>query len=373
MHELDLLHQLRSEVPEPGADALNAAEARMMGTILSPVSRTRKTARRRPMGLRVVFAGSLTTAAATVALVAQVAGGPAQHSSSSPGNPELTPISAVELLDRAAIAAERRPELHPRSSQFIVYKSVTMYPAYASDRRYLSRTKRTVWLSVDGTREGALTQEPLQPKQYPGWPIPSGANNGVGTTHSAPLPTCDRHPADNARTDYTYLRTLPTDPARMLQVLKGRQSGDPSPEDRAWTAAGDLMRESYLPPAQRAAVFRAAKLSPGVTVVQDAEDAAGRRGIAVARVNDEQGVRDELIFNPTTFLYQGERMLVLDAAKAEAAVPRPVGTAKAAPDAAAHADGPGVPVGTPLVSTAELSVAVTDTAPKFPSTGKHCG
>lgn len=373
MHELDMLQQMRSEVPEPGADALDAAEVRMMRTILPTARRTRKSARRRTAGLQVVFAGGLVAAATAVVVVAQVAGGPAQHGSSSSDNPKLTPVSVVELLDQAAVAAERTPELHPRASQFIVYQSVTMYAAYASDGRYLARSKRTAWLSVDGSRESALSVEPLQPLPYPGWPLPPGADVGVGTSYSGPLPVCHPHPTDNTRTDYSYLSTLPTDPARMLKVLEDRSSGDPSPAGRAWTAAGELLRESYLPPAQRAAVFRAAKLLPGVAVIEDAEDAAGRRGIAVARVNDERGVRDELIFNRTTFLYQGERTFVVDSAKAETAAPRPVSTTTASPHATTDPDGPAAAVGTQLTSTAELSVTVAETAPKFASTGKHCG
>src|SRR5438552_1398699 len=129
-------------------------------------------------------------------------------------------------------------------------------------------------------------------------------------------------------------------------ALAARQSGDPSVDGRAWTAVGDLMRESYLPPAQRAAVFQAAELIPGVTLVRDVQDAAGRTGIAVARVDDRRGLRDELIFNPATYLYQGERVFVVDPAKADAAVPVPVATGQTPSHAAA-------PASAQLVSTAE--------------------
>ena len=369
MNELDLLRRLRSDVPELEGDAVDTAEDRVMRTILSP---SRRPARRR-RGLRPAWAGALTATAAAavvVAVVVQVTGGPAPHGSSSDGL-KMRPVSAVELLDNAALTAERTPPLHPHPGQFIVYESVSTAAAYGADWRYLSRAKVTIWASVDATQEGATSSQVLPPQPYPGWPLPAAANDGVGSIASHPNPICDPHPADNIRTDYAYLSTLPTDPATMLTILKNRRSGDPSADNRAWTAAGDLIRASYLPPAQRAAVFQAAKLIPGVTLVPNVEDAAGRTGIAVARIDNTRGVRDELIFNPTTFQFQGERTFVVDPAKAETAVPVPVPTGKTPP--VTTNPGTPAPTDTGLLNTAVLSVTVSDTAPKFPHTGNHCG
>jgi hypothetical protein len=54
-----------------------------------------------------------------------------------------------------------------------------------------------------------------------------------------------------------------------------------------------------------AALYRAAALIPGVTVVADATDAIGRHGVAVALTY--QGVRTEWVFSKQTLLYLGER------------------------------------------------------------------
>jgi hypothetical protein len=78
----------------------------------------------------------------------------------------------------------------------------------------------------------------------------------------------------------------------------------PRPEE-AFTTIGDLLGEAIAPPRVSAALYRAAALIPGVTVVADATDAIGRHGIAVAFTY--QGTRTEWIFSKQTLLHLGER------------------------------------------------------------------
>jgi hypothetical protein len=82
------------------------------------------------------------------------------------------------------------------------------------------------------------------------------------------------------------------------------QGQQPRPEE-AFTTIGDLLREAITPPPVSAALYRAAALIPGVTVVADTTDAIGRHGVAVAMTS--QGVRNEWIFSKQTFQYLGER------------------------------------------------------------------
>jgi hypothetical protein len=115
---------------------------------------------------------------------------------------------------------------------------------------------------------------------------------------------------------------------------------DPLADYKAWGNVGSMITQAYMPSAQRAALFRAAGTIPGVETVGEAEDAAGRRGVAVAMVNMLGGVRHEYIFDPATHLYLGERVVVTDAATA------------------------GAPEGTLLTSTAQLRVEVVDHTPE---------
>jgi hypothetical protein len=344
MNEMELLHRLRADLAEPDPDTLDAAETRLMAAIRE----RRRPARSVPrIPIRTALLTGGVAALATAVLVVGLRAAP-----KPPDGPTVVPAAVNQVLDRAALAAERTPELNPRPDQFILYKSLTMYTmgganATGGETRYLYRTDRQIWSSVDGKHDGAIWWKYLPPRPYPGWPLPARALSDVGKTMLLPALACmSAGTPEWARRDYPYLKSLPTDAKGMLAAIR-RSTLQPSPSDlQVWRAVGSMLTESYLPPAQRAAVFRAAKLIPGVTLVRGARDAADRTGLAVARVDEQAGVRSEIIFDPTTYLYLGEREFVVDAAKAAA------------------------PVGSQISATAELSVTVVDTAPKPPPTPK---
>ncbi|MFF5211861.1 CU044_5270 family protein [Streptosporangium sp. NPDC000396] len=310
---------------------------------------------RRPLWRRpytMVLAGALAVAVGvTVTVMVSAPDRKAGGTEVVVAMPKIAPMSATEVLGRAARAAERS-DLDPRDDQFVKVESQTMYGSFSfggtgteQEKRYLYRTKRAIWLSANGEKEGALRIEYLEPHAYPGWPIPQEAYNEQGTEWLR-LPVCGKPPA-HLRTDYASLKRLPGDAEGMrahLYAGSDDDNGDKSEEkdkDRtAWTAAGDMLRETYIPPAQRAALFKAVGAIPGVSVVEDAEDAAGRRGIGVGRVS--MGVREDLIFDPETYELLGERGVVVDEKIAKS------------------------PVGSLVASTAQLSVTVADSPPDAP-------
>ncbi|MFI1050184.1 hypothetical protein ACH4U3_31195 [Streptomyces griseoruber] len=68
-----------------------------------------------------------------------------------------------------------------------------------------------------------------------------------------------------------------------------------------------MLGESHPPAALYSALFKAAAKIPGVVVVEDALDAVGRRGVAVARLDETSGQREEWIFDRRTHVFLGER------------------------------------------------------------------
>jgi hypothetical protein len=209
------------------------------------------------------------------------------------------------------------------------------------ESRWLYRSRRTIWQSADGSKDGALRVEVVAPKALPGWPIPEIAYEEMGS-ELLPLGRC-AVPA-NERTDYASLRKLPADPDGMRTHLYDRAAlpgGTATPDDLAWERARTLMLETYLPPAQRAALFRAIATIDGVSVVDSVEDAAGRTGIGVGRVGYD--ARTDLILDRDTYEFLGEREVVVDPERA------------------------GAPVGSLVASTAQLDVSVSDVAPEIES------
>jgi len=105
------------------------------------------------------------------------------------------------------------------------------------------------------------------------------------------------------------LQTLPTDPQALLAMIyRVEQGHGPSADQEAFVTIGDLLRDKIVPPKVSAALYRAAALIPGVTLVPGATDAIGRHGVAVAQTAER--IRTELIFNKTSLKLIGERTII---------------------------------------------------------------
>jgi hypothetical protein len=108
---------------------------------------------------------------------------------------------------------------------------------------------------------------------------------------------------------YRLLQSLSTDPHTLLNLIYEKAAGaGQSPDQEAFTTIGDLLRESIAPPEVSAALFRAAALIPGVTVVANAVDAAGRPGRAVSFTYN--GEQQEWIFDQQSLQMLGELDIV---------------------------------------------------------------
>ncbi|MBT2419116.1 CU044_5270 family protein [Streptomyces sp. ISL-22] len=199
---------------------------------------------------------------------------------------------AARLLEGIALAAEHAEvPAGIRDDQFVYIRSKVAWTSQSNDEpaKLDPVHEREVWLSVDGSRKGLL-DEPYR------------------DLDDVPL---DREVAGNpSNTNYRHLQTLPTDPGKMYAWLNSVSQGSNSKDEANFVLVGDLARESLMPPAQAAALYRAAARISGVFVIDDAVDAAGRHGVAVARV--DRGQRFELIFDKKTKEFLGERAVAVE-------------------------------------------------------------
>ncbi|MEU8382744.1 CU044_5270 family protein [Streptosporangium sp. NPDC048865] len=344
--EIRLVASIR---PEAAAYDERARQAARRGLAAAAGSRARGWVPRwrGPYAMALTGALAVAVGATAITLTGARDGSPGTVEEVVVTMPEIAAVSASEVLDKAARAATRT-DLAPRDDQFVKVESETMYGSFSGravnpetgetgpESRYLYRTKRVIWLSADGTRNGSVRIEHLEPRAYPGWPIPETAYEKTGV-ETLPLVNCGKTP-EYLRTDHAALKRLPADAEGMRAHLYTGDRGGDSKDGAAFTAAGDMLRETYMPPAQRAALFKAVGTIPGVDVTERAEDAAGRRGIGVGRVGLD-GVRQDLIFDAKTYELLGERGIVVDEKAAES------------------------PRGSLVASTAQLSVTVADEAP----------
>ncbi|MFF7653662.1 CU044_5270 family protein [Streptomyces sp. NPDC007983] len=199
---------------------------------------------------------------------------------------------AARLLDRISLAAADASGPTVRDGQFlyIASKVASTYPKTVDDTTTVVSQQlhdRQVWQSRDG-RDG--------------WLIEAGETGDRGITLAS------EHPVSSA---YDNLVKLPTDADALLKKINQDSDKDRDkevPRDQAaFVALGDLLTESYPPAKLTAAIYQAAAKIPGVVTVDDAVDAIGRHGVAVARLNEQDGQRTEWIFDKKSLEFLGER------------------------------------------------------------------
>jgi hypothetical protein len=336
MSELKALEMMGTALDPATPTPPDRLRQRVLAEAAAEPARTRSSRSRFALprlGWRFALAGGLAAVLTAGLLVAQVVpfGGQAPASSAS----------AAQILRGAAAQAQRQPAVAVRADQFIYVESfataMSRSEAVGESEATFTPKRRQIWLSVDGTRDGLIRERPR-----------SGASGGVDRDmRDYPLPGCrdglatDTKYGKPAQVPCTpqpnYQRDLPTDADGMLAYLYRGAEGTKNPRDQAaFTNAGDLIREAYHGPAVLAAVFNAVARIPGVTVVGEVTDEAGRPGVAVA-LTEVQGTRTELIFDRQNFGYLGEHSVLVQ-------------------------DQDGLKAGQVLNSTAVLEVAVVDQA-----------
>ncbi|WP_344599659.1 CU044_5270 family protein [Streptomyces glaucus] len=265
--------------------------------LMTEIRRTgQEPARRRNPWLRPALAAAAVATAAAVTVVVLPA--PSDGTGVRATVPAREGATAAFLED-IALAAEDAGGAYDeiRDDQFVYVDSKVSHTVYEEGRKAriqpLHRSEH--WTSVDGTGKGLVREE------------------GRGQWSTAPEPA-PGEPGYETATSYRHLSTLPADPDGMYDWLR-RTAPEHSGQEThqaMFVLAGDLIRDAIVPPEQSAALYRAVARIPGVTVVKDAVDAAGRRGVAVARQDPDNPLRDEWIFDARTHEFLGERTVATE-------------------------------------------------------------
>lgn len=220
-----------------------------------------------------------------------------------------------QLLGQISLAAAEasRPALKPGQYVYIESRTADSFVKTVDDESTLASHKlhtRQVWESADGTK---------------GWLIDPAVNDSPeGETLSLPDEQGNTPQASLNGPSYDYLSKLTTDPDELLaKIYKETKGMGNSPDQQAFTTIGDLLGESYPPAALYSALFKTAAKIPGVVVVNDAVDAVGRHGVAVARLDETSGEREEWIFDEKTHVFLGERSVQVKGTSGEGGLIKP--------------------------------------------------
>lgn len=116
---------------------------------------------------------------------------------------------------------------------------------------------------------------------------------------------------------YEDFAGLPTDPEALAAIIRAQaEQADPPVDAEMFVIVGDLLRQPGAPPELRSALYKVAAQIPGVELVGEVTDYAGRSGIAVAMRAEFGGAAERftLIFDPTTSALLGEERVLLERA-----------------------------------------------------------
>ncbi len=312
MNEIDLLRGLRAELPGPRAERRASARGALVARIEHSQRRPAPAAAPawRRSRLRLV-AALAAVAALLVALPTLILG----------GGGEVQPAVGQVLRSAAAVAAAQPAEPPPRPGQYFYTRSreahltsVGFNPRCATrpcDREHpweatrewsaLVPTIRQTWIAANGAgRARAVSAKPefLTAGQRREWKAAGSPHLGSGGVE------------DFALSGQPFLDTsnLPTRPKALRRLIEARKiplvDGPPG-EAETFTLIGDMLRNTYLPPAFRAALYRVVAELPEVELLGQVKDPVGRTGIGVTFTKGS--VTHELIFDPATSALLGER------------------------------------------------------------------
>ncbi|HET7443057.1 MAG TPA: CU044_5270 family protein [Solirubrobacterales bacterium] len=311
MSEIDLLRQLRAGLPGPRAESRASARGALVARIEQSLHEAPETAPRRRRHRLQLLVAMASLGALLIALPTLILGGGGQ----------VQPAVEQLLRATAAVAAVQPAEPPPGPGQYYYTRSREAYltsngfnprcATHACDREHPWEATRTwsvrvpkirqTWVGADGAGRARVVYarpEFLTPGQRRAWkaagspPLSSGGVEDFALEGQPFIDTSD----------------LPTRPKALRRLIEARKiplvDGPPG-EAETFTLIGDMLRATYLPPAYRAALYRAVAELPEVESLGEVKDPVGREGVGVAFTKG--AVTHELIFDPETSALLGER------------------------------------------------------------------
>jgi len=341
--DLNALRRHYDRIGRPDRLALIAIRQEVLTGIAAMPPRTRhRTVSRRGL-LMTAAAGGAVAAAATVAVLPIGADRPPA------GGGDLVPatLGAADTLELLANRTGNARSINPGAGRYVYTRSrarrVGKAPVRGAPAWYVADTVTQGWASAEGLIPEYVVitiggnAEPLTSADARKLADSTYPWRAVRTTTYRP----DRQPATDPVSGVdlgspgpfnptpAYLRSLPTEPGKLLATLRSSMPGgkpDPTGQESAQhlflAVAGLVGRaDAILSPRLRAALYRALALLPGVSRIAGQADLAGRRGVAIAHT--DQGVRSELLIDPASSRALGTRLVLVSPSKTNT---QPAGT-----------------------------------------------
>lgn len=288
---------------------INAAEAAAADCAGSPGSDTASKTSSRRSRWRWAAISSAAAAALTVTLVFTDVVGLAGWR----GGAES---AAAAVLEQAASSALQVSDPVVRDGEYLLVETTAMYvsstdgasfPTLTTDKLYIPADRDDDWVWFRPLSQPYGSFGPASQAASEEHFASIYAENGEDYVEKLRAPA-GRWYSGDSQVSPEALSDLPQDPHRLLNFIYRTTLGaGPSQDGEALVFIADRLRSGVLPADVRASLYQAAALIPGVEFIEDQATLDGRTGTAIGRVETNGNFRQDIIVDPDTGLFIGER------------------------------------------------------------------
>lgn len=249
-----------------------------------------------------------------------------------PGGPGAT-AEAAEVLNAAAAATITTADPVVGPGQYLKIDTTAVYAAGvalgdpgAGGRtvEWLDKSSDQLYVPADQTAEWIWNREARIPTTFFSEEAKAEATRYQQSQAGNPLSTGEllRGPGGNFYAEPRLLfaglpldegvKSLPRDPRALLDIIRQRGKQGRA-EAETLESIAEALKTGVIPADLRAALYKAAALIPGVTVVDRQANLDGRTGTAIGIEHPGRETRRDIIIDPATGLLIGERHVTLKA------------------------------------------------------------
>lgn len=219
--------------------------------------------------------------------------------------------AAAAALDDAAAATIQTSDPVVGPGQFLEVATKGVYSVTGDVGTYLASQDGEMYIPADHNANWVWVREPSMPvKTFGAGSAKQAAEDNTGVNTPEIVRAAQGAWYNGKAADWGF-SNLPRDPQQLLNYIYRVTVGQgQSADGEALVFIADTLRTGVVPADLRAALYKAAAGIPGVSITDNAATLDGQTGIAFGR-DEGNGMRQEIIIDPTNGLLIGEREVLL--------------------------------------------------------------